>query len=566
MNLNYDKTYRQKIYIIGGVSDGGSLKFILDLKLAFPNFTHLIFYKDIKNKLFTPRDIILVQHLVQDIKPENIYNIKQKFDCRIIINIHDFCYLNNKSAEKNVHNLYLLNDCFIDKNVKRMFDISELIIHPSQFTYNIYSKYFDPSNFILSPHIDYKVLDSNISVPNIENKAIIIGVFSAYSVYKGRELIEYLMKNIKAYNGYNIIFKVVGLNIPKYKDWDFFEYLDTHKIQGLLLLNVWGETYCYALSKFLKSGLPFIYNNLGAFKERVPDLPQFFKVFDDENDINVNEPILKTKFFDLLDFILINHGSHKKTPLDTVINIPKLYRNLFNIEKYSSLDVRNVIILSSAIKTSRTPLSYTKTRSYFTEEERFQQTIKNIEILRYKIPYCAIILVDSTDMKQDYKNHLVKITDKYIDLSNDKDYYDAANVFLNKGISECMQVLKGLEYTDSYINIENIFKLTGRYYLSKSFKIEHFMTDKVQFKTIPKGSVFFEKVPACYTFLYKAPYKYKLNLISALENTIIKCKQKDVSIETILPYEFDKDLVDYDAILGVSGRIGPNNYLLEDIT
>jgi hypothetical protein len=403
------KTHISNVFIIGGVNLGGSFKFINDLKNAYPKCIHITNYKDIKYRVFSSNDILLVQHLLKDITPILIYNIKKKYDCRIIINIHDFIYLNNKSKTKNVHNLYLLKDNYVDADIKRLFDIAEIVIHPSKFTYDIYSKYFKPTNFCISPHIDYKKLDSVISVPNIKNKEIIIGVLSTHCICKGKELVEHLAKNITNYNGYDIVYKIVGANIPYYNEIEFFEYLDKYNIHGLLLLNVWGETYCYALSKFLKSGLPILYNNIGSFKERIPNSPQFFKVFDDEHDIDINNPIIQNMFYNLLDFIMINHGLNQKSKEETDLQVPILYRNLFTIEKCNPHSVKNLIILSSAIKTGGVPLSYTKTRSYFTEAERYEQTIKNIEILRCKIPDCAIILVDSTDMAKDYKTHLDKI-------------------------------------------------------------------------------------------------------------------------------------------------------------
>ena len=33
------------------------------------------------------------------------------------------------------------------------------------------------------------------------------------------------------------------------------------------MLNEWGETYGYLLTKIINSGLPLLYNNFGAVKE-----------------------------------------------------------------------------------------------------------------------------------------------------------------------------------------------------------------------------------------------------------------------------------------------------------
>ena len=47
------------------------------------------------------------------------------------------------------------------------------------------------------------------------------------------------------------------------------QVIKNNKIHALLYLNKYGETWCYSLSKAIKTGLPILYNNLGAFKERL---------------------------------------------------------------------------------------------------------------------------------------------------------------------------------------------------------------------------------------------------------------------------------------------------------
>ena len=45
----------------------------------------------------------------------------------------------------------------------------------------------------------------------------------------------------------------------------------------------------------------------------------------------------------------------------------------------------NLIIVTSVINTINEPLSYTETRSVFTAEQRFEQTIKSIESIKKNI-------------------------------------------------------------------------------------------------------------------------------------------------------------------------------------
>jgi len=563
-----NNSVESNIYIIGGVAGGGSLKFINEFKQHFPDAMQIKSNNIFQLLSFSTNDILFIQHLVEDITPSIISSIKQKYQCRIIISIHDFYYMRDVN---NPENGYLLDNIQISENILNLFKDAELVIHPSKFTFTHYSRYISNDNFIISPHIDFKILESELNIPTIVDNTINIGVMHAFSEYKGKELINYLMNEIIDYKGYKVEFKIVGRNIPEYNENEFFELLNKYNIHCLTVLNKWGETYCYSLSKFLKSGLPIIYNNIGAVGERMPNKEYYFKVFDNEFKININNPILKNKFLEMLDYIILNQSILQKNKIDLTVEVPKLYDNIFNMNKYNKINnnsVKNIILLSSAIMTSNNPLSYTHIRSSFGYEERFRQTIKNINILRYKIPDCALILIDATNLLKDYKLYLDKTIDQFIDLSTNLEQISYANESLNKGIAECAQLLEGLKFIGQYTNAINIFKITGRYFLSKSFKYDNFINEKVSFKIVPESSTFYELVPACYTFFYKVPIKYKNEFKKALENTIIKCIEikEHVSIETILPFEFDKDIIVYNSILGVSGFVGPSKYYLDDIT
>jgi len=566
------------IYIIGGVSSGGSFKYINEIMVSFPDVITQITRNDILQKYeFHKNDILFIQHLHEDITFDIIVELKKKYDCRVIITVHDYYYLR---SIRNPENGYLYNDLIIEENVKNLFKCAELIIHPSQFTFNNYSKKFTNNNFIMCPHIDYEKLDSDLYIPKIIDNVINIGVLHPFSNYKGKELITHLMNKISTYKNYNIKFKIVDVNIPYYNEDEFFSFLPKYNIHCLTLLNKWGETYCYSLSKFLKAGLPIIYNAIGAVGERMPNKEYHFKVYENEQDIDKNNEFLENNiiirddkleqiFFKMLDYIIDHQSdSERDNNINLNLKVPDFYNNLFSINKYKKIDnlsVKNIILLSSSIVTSDKPLSYTDIRSGFCSKERLQQTIKNINIIRYKIPDSAIILIDATKLPEDYKEILNDIVDQYIDISNDEEQYKFANESPLKGVAECKQLLKGLDYITEYENAINIFKISGRYFLSKSFKYENFNLDKVYFKTIPKSCIFYEPVPACYTFLFKVPFKYKNKFKLALQKSIVKGLENKKSVETILPYEFDSEIVIYDAILGVSGYVGPSKVYLDDI-
>jgi hypothetical protein len=336
MNINNPINTSSNIYIIGGVTGGGSLKFINDFIQQFPDTIHIKTYNILKNISFLQSDILLIQQLFDDIKPSMLIDIKNKYNCRLILNIHDFTWIKSSNSAS----AYLLKNIKIPDPIINLFKTCETVIHPSQFTYDEYSKYFCSDNFIISPHIDFKDLNSELNIPLIENKTINIGILHEFNEYKGSETISYLMNMIENYNEYKINFYIVGKNIKIYDENEFFEYLDKYKIHCLTLLNKWGETYCYSLSKYLKSGLPIIYNSIGAVKDRMPNKEYYFKVFESEDDINTKNLILFSEFSKMIEYIILHQGKNNDTKknTDVTVEIPPLYNNIFNNIKISRLE------------------------------------------------------------------------------------------------------------------------------------------------------------------------------------------------------------------------------------
>jgi len=207
-----------------------------------------------------------------------------------------------------------------------LFKIAFKIIANSKFTYNIYSKYFNNINIDISYYNDYKINYNIINIPTINNNCINIGVFSPLCRYKGERYIKHL-KNI--YENDNIKFCIVGDNIPYYKEKEFYDHIKKYNINGFLLLNEWGETYCYLLTKIINSGLPLLYNNFGALKERLIDIPEhYFKVYDKEQQDNIDFSILEQKFNDFIRYIYKNNGKIQNSLEDFTIKPNNFYNKL----------------------------------------------------------------------------------------------------------------------------------------------------------------------------------------------------------------------------------------------
>jgi hypothetical protein len=329
--------YRKTVCIISGIKGGGTLKYIKDIINDYQDYCEILVInsKDkLNNILFFDNDIILVQQLFYtDITLDDLNNIKIKYNSKIIITIHDYYWLNNQLVRKiDTNNAYwhyeYLNKVTINDDLKTFFSNSDLIIHPSKFTFNEYSKYFDNFNFKIVNHNDYTINQTKY-IPEIKNNTINIGFLLDYNIYKGKEKIDLLMKKYKKYENYNINFFIKEINIIPYNQNDFYEYIDKNNIHCLTLLNKWGETYCYALTLYLNSGLPIIYNNFGSFKERIPISDHYFKVCENEYEYNNNE-ILLIQFENMLSYIIDNNNTFTNEQKELNYKTKLFYDYLFD--------------------------------------------------------------------------------------------------------------------------------------------------------------------------------------------------------------------------------------------
>jgi hypothetical protein len=144
----------------------------------------------------------------------------------------------------------------------------------------------------------------------------------------------------------------------------------------------------------------------------------------------------------------------------------------------------NLIIITSVINISRNPLNYTKIRSVFSTHERYIQTINTIKSLG-KMTNRKIIFIEGSEIDKEYKDTIYSNVDFFIQIKNDhrlKQIIDG----LSKGKAEAALTIEALKC----INIkdyDNIFKISGRYYLNESFN-ESIFEEKLSIFKLSGGS------------------------------------------------------------------------------
>lgn len=160
----------------------------------------------------------------------------------------------------------------------------------------------------------------------------------------------------------------------------------------------------------------------------------------------------------------------------------------------------DIFVVLSMINPGEHPLSYTKVRSVFSAEQRFNQTLESIASIRKFMPKATILLVECSILSQEQIALLQKSVDYFVYLVNDE---SIAHCILTekKGQGEAYQTLCAVKYIqENKIPFRRLFKLSGRYSLNDEFKEQNFSLDVFTFKQRVQQST-----PSHSTVLYSVP-------------------------------------------------------------
>jgi teichuronic acid biosynthesis glycosyltransferase TuaG len=210
------------------------------------------------------------------------------------------------------------------------------------------------------------------------------------------------------------------------------------------------------------------------------------------------------------------------------------------------------VIITSTVKCSEKPVSYSKVRSVFTKEERLAQTIQTIESVRKYMPNAYITLIE---IGQEYSENskIEKLVDQYINLSKNKTIrFFVDGIF--KGLGEAVGIIFAYKRIDkTYLNY---IKLSGRYILNNNFKLENFTSEKPF-----SGKVYDEKTISTRLYYFKNQYllDWKVKHIMSIPFLLL-----NRSIERVLYILIGGKNINPVDTLGVSGKIGVNGEIIEE--
>ena len=212
--------------------------------------------------------------------------------------------------------------------------------------------------------------------------------------------------------------------------------------------------------------------------------------------------------------------------------------------------MNNLVLITSVICTPNNPLSYTSTRSVFTHDERFAQTKKTIETVKEKIPNSKIFIVECSELNEEQTDYFTKNSDYFLNLFNDAE--KCANVYgTSKALGEGTMTIEAIHYIiQNDIQFDNLFKISGRYWLSDNFNYINFDNSDIVIKYIDNNH------DNVFTALYKIPMETVINFKRFLQNKfneMTNCIGYEVLFSNFIKTE--KNLITHIDPIGLDGYV-----------
>jgi hypothetical protein len=148
--------------------------------------------------------------------------------------------------------------------------------------------------------------------------------------------------------------------------------------------------------------------------------------------------------------------------------------------------VKNVVIITSKIYTTQLPFTYSSTRSIYTPEQRFSQTLDTIASIRNNIPDAVIVLFDNSIFPKEQYVMLDKSVDYFLNVTDNSVVNEYTNNSKHKIYGEIVQTRELLNYLDKNLShrmeIQNVFKISGRYIINNNFCYNKYNNDDIILK------------------------------------------------------------------------------------
>ena len=145
--------------------------------------------------------------------------------------------------------------------------------------------------------------------------------------------------------------------------------------------------------------------------------------------------------------------------------------------------MNDLVLVISVINTGKVEWSYTKTRSTYSAEERYNQSLQTIDSIRKYLPGAKILFVECSDIPSEYIDTLRSKVEYFVyqyDISEAREVCIKSN---NKGLGEATQTKLAIEYIiQNNLTFNRLFKISGRYFLTDKFISDNYKMDAYTFK------------------------------------------------------------------------------------
>lgn len=386
---------------------GGIENYVNNFNEIYKNYKHIIVKIERDEPVFFSQkniNLIIIHSLLLNMNQLAKNFIEPILECstKKIMIIHDYSYVFPKKINLTKDDKikpFLENINYFKFIIEKM----DMIYFNSRNSFLNYNNYLTMDKYEFINNVpDINIYNSRKKFNSFNNKVNGCIIGNLKGKHKGSELADELIKEFP-----NINFTIIGefRNINshknvyvtgKYENKDIYNHMKN--ISFFLFLSTVQETYSYTLSLALNTGLPIIYNNLGAYIDRLENYDNCYP-FD-----GVSE--LKRIFINI---------KMEKNPVHFTCKYD-LYKNMPEMDPYLEKDIdftcfgfcKNVMfLLAKNYGDTQKTVEYIKEKNYDIFDYIFLVLEKNFYVYQdYKVKVLS------------YKNDIYSVVNKFVKTNN----------------------------------------------------------------------------------------------------------------------------------------------------
>lgn len=239
---------------------------------------------------------------------------------KLFVTVHDYNWLFvNNIIDSDMSNYGFTTEYYTDFGqsphsfycycTHELFSQADKVIMPSRSVYLNYSKFLGPLdryNVEVVPHCDMPVRYQNLWIPTVNGRVNV-----AFIGGKGIDLYTQVKTMVKE--------PIINfIEYPEYKDEELIETLHRDDIHVILWPSRLEESYCYALTRLINSGIPIVYIRRGSFADRLPEGGRFFGTTDFKEII--------PKLFEAVRAVMSNNAIKNYEKVDETVQLNDWYK------------------------------------------------------------------------------------------------------------------------------------------------------------------------------------------------------------------------------------------------